>query len=62
MRIAILSLDLIGYTKNEIDTARALVERLNRANPLTLGLTGVTDLANSSREVLTSLTSSGGRR
>ncbi len=40
-----------------IDTARALVERLNRANPLTLGLTGVTELANSSRSVMTSLTS-----
>jgi len=40
-----------------IDTARVLVERLNSANPLTLGLTGVTDLANSSRAVLTSLTS-----
>jgi uncharacterized protein (TIGR03545 family) len=40
-----------------IDTARVLVERLNTANPLTLGLTGVTELANSSREVLTSLTS-----
>ncbi|UCG87200.1 MAG: hypothetical protein JSW71_01245 [Gemmatimonadota bacterium] len=40
-----------------IDTARALVDRLNRANALTLGLAGITDLANSSRSVLTSLTS-----
>jgi len=40
-----------------IDTARALVERLNRANPLTLGLAGMTELANSSRTVMTSLTS-----
>ncbi|UCD23241.1 MAG: hypothetical protein JSW51_09285 [Gemmatimonadota bacterium] len=38
-----------------VDTARVLIERLNSANPLTLGLTGVTELANSSREVMTSL-------
>ncbi len=40
-----------------IDTARVLVERLNGVNPLTLGITGVTELASSSRAALTSLTS-----
>lgn len=39
-----------------VDSARTLVERLNSANPLTLGLTGMTELANSSRSVMTSLT------
>jgi uncharacterized protein (TIGR03545 family) len=40
-----------------VDSARALVEQLNTANPLTLGITGVTELANSSRSVMSSLTS-----
>jgi uncharacterized protein (TIGR03545 family) len=40
-----------------VDSATALVNRLNNVNPLALGVTGVTQLASSSRDMMSSLTS-----
>jgi uncharacterized protein (TIGR03545 family) len=40
-----------------IDSAESLINRLNNVNPLTLGVTGVTQLASSSRDMMASLTS-----
>ncbi|MEJ2237087.1 MAG: TIGR03545 family protein [Gemmatimonadales bacterium] len=49
---------LLGLNpKPLIDSAQALVNRLNNVNPLTLGVTGVTQLASSSRDMMSSLTS-----